>query len=195
MHGPVVVSWLLVAVCGGVGLYRLVRGLREPRGTAGPATGGRQEAAMGLGMALMAVPPEVCAVPPPLLAAAFSVTAAAAVGGAVRAPRGASGAARPSRGHCVHHAVEALAMLYLVLTMAGGGSTSGGAPHTAYGPHAPAGGVPLLTGALMLYFAAYVLRAGLRLAPAAPYGSPAAPPTNACRLALALGSLTMLCTA
>lgn len=192
MHGPAMVSWLLVAVCGATGAYCLTRVRREPPARRrAPAA----EAAMGFGMAAMALPAGVATVPPAALAALFGATALWALCGV-----------RSAGTHCLHHALEASAMAYMALAMpaaAGGGHV----PHTA----AP-GGVPVLTGALLAYFAVYALRAGTRVIPPAAAAAPAAfagtgpyPGTgrysarlpglpDACALALALGSFVMLLT-
>ncbi|OKK17764.1 hypothetical protein AMK16_22270 [Streptomyces sp. CB00455] len=142
--------------------------------------GAAGEAVMGFGMALMAVP--------------------LGAGGGWRAPvLGAlfCGAALHAlwllRGghHHAHHLVGSLAMAYMALTTASG--------------HGHGAGLPLVTGALLLYFAGYVLLGGARLvgagraAPAGvgaggpPPGSPkAAELTRACRLAMGIGMLAML---
>lgn len=67
-------------------------------------------------------------------------------------------------GHHLHHLVGSSAMVYMALTMAPGvGAAHGG--HTGHGV-AAAGGVPLLTGLLLAYYAVYVLWSGSRLIPA-----------------------------
>ncbi|CAM5514340.1 hypothetical protein SAVIM40S_00206 [Streptomyces avidinii] len=87
-------------------------------------------------------------------------------------------------------------MVYMTLTAATG--AGGGQGH---GPgHAAGAGPPLLTGALLLYFAGYVVLGGTRLITAG--GGAAAPsdagrggPTElirACRLAMGMGMLAML---
>ncbi|MCT2591385.1 DUF5134 domain-containing protein [Streptomyces sp. N2-109] len=185
MHGPGVVSWLLVAICGAVGAYCLTR-VRQ--GSAGQRRISGIEAAMGLGMAAMALPGETV-VSPLLLAVLFGATALSALSLLLH------GAARSSGPHFLHHVLEALAMLYMALVMqAAAGSGGGHAAHSA-GP----GGVPALTGALLLYFGVYALRAGTRLVPAAASGTagdsaavPLPATADACRLALALGSFAML---
>ncbi|MGW3561541.1 DUF5134 domain-containing protein, partial [Streptomyces sp. NPDC000963] len=89
--------------------------------------------------------------------------------------------------------------------MAVPGAPGAHAGHTATG----AGGIPVLTGGLLLYYAAYVLRAGTRLVPVAAPAGGAAPTggagrradraggpemTLACRLSMALGMVAMLVT-
>jgi hypothetical protein len=170
MHGPVVVGWLLVALGAGTGLYCLA---------ARPA--GRDEAVMGLGMAAMAVPVSVLDPAPwgpPLFAVLFGAMA-------VRALLMAR-----TLGHHAHHAVGAAAMAYMAVAMVPGGHA-----------HAHAmGGVPLLTGVLLLYFTAYVLAAGARLAAVPVAAGPAttvlrAPElAAACRVSMALGMCAMLLT-
>ncbi|MEE1738335.1 DUF5134 domain-containing protein [Streptomyces sp. BE147] len=163
MHGPALSGWLLMALCAVTGAYCLLRtrsvGPQE-RSTA------RAEAFMGFGMAAMAVPAAVLTPP----AWAWAVYAALFGGAALRAlwfvRRG---------GHHLHHLVGSLAMVYMALMMAPGiGGSGGHTGHGAPGPAAPeAGGIPLLTGALLVYFAFYVLRSAGRLIPVAvPAGGP-----------------------
>ncbi|TDC71588.1 DUF5134 domain-containing protein, partial [Streptomyces hainanensis] len=140
------------------------------------------EGVMGLGMAAMAVP---AAAPwPPAFHAAC---AAVALCGAVLLV--AEGT------HRGHHLVEALAMAYAAVAMAG-------APTAHAGHQAPAG-LPVLTGVLLVYFAGYALRAAPRLLPAGgtAAGRPVAAPATgrrppevaaACRLALAVAMVAML---
>jgi hypothetical protein len=166
----VVVGWLLVALGAGTGLYCLA---------ARPA--GRDEGVMGLGMAAMAVPVSVLDPAPwgpPLFAVLFGAMA-------VRALLMARG-----QGHHAHHAVGAAAMAYMAVAMVPGGHAQA---------HAM-GGVPLLTGALLLYFTAYVLAAGARLATVPVAAGPAAAVPRApelaaaCRVSMALGMCAMLLT-
>ncbi|MFI1865357.1 DUF5134 domain-containing protein [Streptomyces jumonjinensis] len=147
MHGPVVSGWLLVALCAWTGGYCLARLRRCPRRDRA-AVGG--EALMGLGMAAMAVPAAVFTPPGwvwPVYAAVFG---GAALGALWSALRGAA--------HHLHHAVGSLSMVYMALVMAYGTGHRG---HTA-------AGVPVVTGALLAYYAVYVLHRGLRLVPALP---------------------------
>ncbi|MEV6398195.1 DUF5134 domain-containing protein [Streptomyces sp. NPDC051907] len=190
MHGPTTSGWLLVALCGSTGAYCLVR-MRECSGRARGAAGG--EALMGFGMAAMAVPAAVLA-PPRWSWAVYAVVFGAA---ALRALWPALRSA-----HHLHHLVGSLAMVYMALAMATGGGHAG---------HASAGR-PLLTGALLVYYTAYVLRSGVRLIPV-PSPSPvpsassaagAATPalvggsrpelTLACRLSMGIAMLAMLLT-
>ncbi|SDJ40498.1 DUF5134 domain-containing protein [Streptomyces indicus] len=147
MHGPASAGWLLVALCAAMGAYCLLR-MRSP--VTAQRTGAGGEALMGFGMALMAVPAAVLTQPAALWWAYVAVFGAAAAYEVGRARRAA---------HHLHHLVGALAMVYMALAMASGG-------------HHGAGGVPLLTGALLVYYAAYVLRSGVRLMPAGAAGSP-----------------------
>ncbi|MGW5847572.1 DUF5134 domain-containing protein [Streptomyces sp. NPDC055254] len=201
MHGsatslPAAVSaWLLVVLCAASGAYCLARAGRAGGAARGAAVG---EAVMGFGMAWMAAPAGVGSWVPPVLLAVFCGAAAHALwllrGGA----------------HHAHHLVGSLAMAYMALAMtrapvsipAGGGHGGGG----------PGSGLPLVTGALLLYFAGYVLLGGARLvATGAPPGGaaasvalsggsaagPAPRPaelTRACRLAMGIGMLAMLLT-
>lgn len=200
MHGPVLSGWLLVALCAAVGAYCLVR-MRACSGEERRAA--RAEAVMGFGMAAMALPAAVIGPPSwswAVYAALFGAVAAADLLGARR------------DGHRLHHAVGSLAMVYMALAMA---PAAGGAQgvHTAHGAGAAGGaaagtvgGIPLLTGGLLLYFMVYVLRTGARLVPVAPHarvagaaggGGPAwATPelTLVCRLSMGLAMLAMLST-
>ncbi|MFG2651796.1 DUF5134 domain-containing protein [Streptomyces sp. NPDC048436] len=144
MHGPVQAGWLLVALCAATGSYCLLRmrsRLEEQRRAAGG------EALMGFGMALMALPAVVLT--PPRWAwlgytAVFGAAACRALWAARRDP------------HHLHHSVGACAMVYMAVAMA-----ATPAAHAGHG----GGGSPALTGALLLYFAGYVLWSGVRLLP------------------------------
>lgn len=185
-HGPVAAGWLLVALCLAIGLYCLTRlpGSRgHRRWTAGT------ESVMGLAMAAMAVPGAMGpAWTAPAFAVLFGCLALAALTGALRGVP-----------HGRHHALEAAAMVYLCLAMAGAARADGGRMAAMHA--APPAGVPVLTGALLLYFAAHVLRSGAALLPAsagAEGGAPAAARTpdlsGPCRLCLAAGTFAMLLT-
>lgn len=180
MHGPTSAGWLLVALCLAMGAYCLLRmrsSLDEQR------TGAGGEALMGFAMALMAVPAAVLTPPAELWWAYVTVFGAAAAYEVMRARRSA---------HHVHHLVGALAMVYMSLAMASGGG------------HHSSAGVPLLTGALLLYYAAYVLRSGLRLMPAGTGGASVAVTVTgwgdrtelamACRLSMGIAMFAMLLT-
>ncbi|MFF3751814.1 DUF5134 domain-containing protein [Streptomyces sp. NPDC002018] len=148
MHGPAAAGWLLVALCVATGSYCLLRmrsGVDEQRRGAG------SEALMGFGMAVMAVPAAV--LPPPrwVWTVYVAVFGAAALYAVVRS-RGPA-----YRSHGTHHLLGTLAMVYMAGAMAA-------APVGAHGPHT-AGGAPLVTGALLIYYAAYVLWTGGRLLP------------------------------
>ncbi|RKN38560.1 DUF5134 domain-containing protein [Streptomyces hoynatensis] len=191
MHGPVLVGWLLVALCGGTGGYCLtrVRGGRPRERRAAAA-----EAAMGLGMAVMALPTgQPGGFPGDLVLLCVAVlSGGTALGAAAVLGFGAA--------HRAHHVVETAAMLYMALAM---GAAPAAAHHAAHQP----GGNPLLTGVLLAYFGGYALCAGPRLLPAAvggghggpaggAGGAPERPPelAAACRLALAVGMFAMLLT-
>ncbi|MFG2503070.1 DUF5134 domain-containing protein [Streptomyces sp. NPDC048441] len=146
MHGPAQAGWLLVVLCAATGSYCLLRTrsrIEEQRRSAGG------EALMGFGMALMALP-AVVLTPPRWAwlgyASVFGAAALRALWAARRDP------------HHLHHLVGACAMVYMAVAMA-----ATPAVHAGHG----GGGTPALTGALLLYFAAYVLGAGVRLLPAA----------------------------
>ncbi|GGY46966.1 DUF5134 domain-containing protein [Streptomyces omiyaensis] len=195
MHGPALSGWLLVALCAAGGAFCLLR-MRacadEERRAA------RAEAVMGFGMAAMAVPAAVIGPPPWSWAAYAALFGAVAVRDLVAARRG---------GHRLHHAVGSLAMVYMALAMAPAATGAQGV-HAAHGTGpAAAGGIPLLTGGLLLYYMVYVLRTGARLVPVAPHpraagaagtGGPAwanrPELTLVCRLSTGLAMLAMLGT-
>ncbi|MFE2475892.1 DUF5134 domain-containing protein [Streptomyces sp. NPDC001194] len=166
-------AWLLVLLCAVSGAYCLSRARRSEREARGGAAG---EALMGFGMAVMAVPPGIGPWGPAVLLAVFC----GAVLHALWLLRGGA--------HHAHHLVGSLAMAYMALTMTGGGG------------HGHGGGPPLVTGALLLYFAGYVLLGGARLVTAGGgaqpvAGGPSTRPgdlTRACRLAMGIGMLAML---
>ncbi|MET9881752.1 DUF5134 domain-containing protein [Streptomyces sp. NPDC006430] len=178
MHGaalslPAVLSaWLLVLLCAVSGAYCLRRVRRSSREARGGAAG---EALMGFGMAVMAVPAGSGAWRPVVLSVVFC-------GAALHALWLLRGGV-----HHTHHLVGSLAMAYMAVTMTTGQGHGGG-------------GLPLVTGTLLLYFAGYVLLGGARLV--APGGAaqpvvgglPAGPDelARACRLAMGMGMLAML---
>ncbi|MET8411485.1 DUF5134 domain-containing protein [Streptomyces sp. NPDC005195] len=189
MHGPASPGWLLVALCAATGAYCLLRmrsTVEEQRRTAGG------EALMGFGMAAMAVPAAVAA-PPHWAWLGYAAVFGAAALRALWAARGG--------GHHLHHVVGACAMAYMAVVMA---ASPGG--HHAHG----GSGVPLVTGALLLYFTAYVLVSGVRLLPVAAMtgstgatvpGSARTPGwgdrpelSRACRLSMGIAMLAMLVT-
>ncbi|MEU8761382.1 DUF5134 domain-containing protein [Streptomyces sp. NPDC048659] len=189
MHGPALSGWLLVVVCAAGGAYCLLR-MRRSSGEERRAAGG--EAVMGFGMAAMALPATVAAPPEWVLLLYVAVFGLAALPGLSGALRG--------EGHHAHHLVGSLAMVYMAVAMV---VAPGAGAHAGHGGAAPGtGGVPLLTGALLAYFGAYVLRSGTRLVPvavpsgAAGAGRPAAGAelTLVCRLSMALAMLAMLLT-
>ncbi|MEU1196411.1 DUF5134 domain-containing protein [Streptomyces sp. NPDC005813] len=182
MHGPASPGWLLVALCAATGAYCLLRmrsSVEEQRRTAGG------EALMGFGMAAMAVPAAVAA-PPRWAWLVYTAVFGAA---AVRALWTAR-----SDPHHLHHLMGALAMVYMAVAMAVSPGSHG---------HHGGSGIPLVTGALLLYFTAYVLRSGARLLP---LGSTTAGSTRAlgwgdrpelsraCRLSMGIAMLAMLVT-
>ncbi|MEU3449033.1 DUF5134 domain-containing protein [Streptomyces thermolilacinus] len=166
-------GWLLVALCGVTGLYCLARRSR--------CEGAGREAVMGLGMAVMGLPPAVFAPPGwwwAVYAAVFGAEAARAAWNLWGGPRG----------HHVHHLVGSLAMVYMALPT---GDAVHGA-HAAHGSHG-GGGLPLLTGALLAYYAVWALRAGARPARAAARGPDAgAEAVAGCRVVMAVAMLVML---
>ncbi|MEV8349290.1 DUF5134 domain-containing protein [Streptomyces niveus] len=151
MHGPATAGWLVVALCAAAGTYCLLR-LRGAPGAGRGTAGG--EALMGFGMAAMAVPAAV--VTPPrwiwlLYAAVFGVAALRTLGPARRSS------------HHLHHLVGMLAMVYMSVAMA----LLPGAAHGGHGAQGTgdAGGTPLATGVLLIYYAGFVLWTGARLLP------------------------------
>ncbi|MET8743702.1 DUF5134 domain-containing protein [Streptomyces sp. NPDC004728] len=159
MHGSAMSGWLLMALCATTGAYCLLR----TRGETGEGRRtARAEALMGFGMAAMAVPAAV--VTP---AWAWAVYAALFGAASLRA----LWFSRRS-GHHLHHLVGSSAMVYMSLTMAPGGGAATHGGHLGHGV-AAAGGVPVLTGLLLAYYAVYVLRSGARLIPVAAAPVPA----------------------
>ncbi|MEU9329101.1 DUF5134 domain-containing protein [Streptomyces canus] len=175
MHGPASPGWLLVALCAATGAYCLLR-MRSSVEEQRRAAGG--EALMGFGMAAMAVPAAVFTPPSwawPLCAAVFG-------GAALRA----LWATRTSTHH-LHHLVGAGAMVYMAVVMAASPGHHGGA------------GVPVVTGVLLLYFAGYVLRSGVRLIPVTAGGGTVGwgdrpELARACRLSMGIAMVAMLLT-
>ncbi|MEU4684409.1 DUF5134 domain-containing protein [Streptomyces xinghaiensis] len=158
MHGPPLIGWLLTALCGASAVHCLLRMRAGPSARRGEAGG---EALMGLGMAAMAVP--VAAVSgqgwlPAAFAGVFGLSCAVSLALAAASPwRGSAGL------HHGHHAVSSAAMVHMGLAMSASPHAAGHAGHGAAASQA--GGLPLLTGALLGYFALYALWTGLRLAP------------------------------
>ncbi|MFD3995125.1 DUF5134 domain-containing protein [Streptomyces sp. NPDC058548] len=195
MHGPALSGWLMVVLCAVTGVYRLLR-MRASAGEERRAAGG--EAVMGFGMASMALPAAVLTPPEWSWAVYAAVFGGAALHGLAAVRHG---------GHHLHHLVGSLAMVYMAVSMAApGAGAHAGHPGTA-------GGIPVLTGGLLLYYMVYVLHAGTRLVPVArpataTAGGPgpgqargpspdwAARPelALACRLSMALAMLAMLVT-
>ena len=185
MHGPAMSGWLLMVLCATAGAYCLAR-TRRCSGPVREAAGA--EALMGFGMAAMAVPATVFT-PPRWYWMVYAAVFGAAAGHAMRPLRRA--------GRHLHHFVGCLAMIYMAVAMAAGGP--GG-----HGGHAT-GGVPVVTGALLVYFSVYALRSGPRLLIArAPAGGGAlairtCPGSRttlvpACRVSMAVAMLAMLLT-
>ncbi|MEU0675524.1 DUF5134 domain-containing protein [Streptomyces sp. NPDC006172] len=188
MHGPASPGWLLVALCAATGAYCLLR-MRSGDEWQRRAAGG--EALMGFGMAVMAVPAAAFTPPGwawPVYAAVFGAAALRALW-----------AAR-SDAHHLHHLVGSSAMVYMAVAMAASPAAHHSPAHADAGAAHGGSGVPLLTGALLLYFAAYVLVSGVRLLPAA--GGSAGVVAwgdrpelaRACRLSMGIGMLAMLLT-
>ncbi|MFF7364158.1 DUF5134 domain-containing protein [Streptomyces sp. NPDC008125] len=192
MHGPALSGWLLMVLCAATGAYCL---LRARAGTGEERRVAHAEALMGFGMAAMAVPAALLT-PPGWAWAAYAVLfGGAAVRSAWSARRG---------GHHLHHLVGSLAMVYMAVTMAPSTAPGpGGGPHAGHAGMGTGAGLPLLTGALLVYYALYVLGAAGRLIPvAAGAGAGTAPVTGsrrarpelalACRVTMGLAMLAML---
>ncbi|MER6104942.1 DUF5134 domain-containing protein [Streptomyces sp. NPDC001832] len=192
MHGPAMSGWLLMALCGMTGAYCLLRTRSE---TGEGRRTARAEALMGFGMAAMAVPAAV--VTPPVWGwAVYAVLFGAA---SLRALWFSW-----HSGHHLHHLVGSSAMVYMALAMSpGGGGAHGG--HAGHSVAATAGGIPLLTGLLLAYYAAYVLRSGARLIPVAATAGRGGGPVGggwgtrpelalACRLTMGIAMFAMLLT-
>ncbi|MET9676807.1 DUF5134 domain-containing protein [Streptomyces sp. NPDC006482] len=217
MHGGGLSGWLLVALCAATGVYCLLR-MRACDGAERQAAGG--EAVMGFGMAAMALPAAVLTPPGwswAVYAAVFGGTALFALAGTARgflvdqAGPGRRGGHRPDH---LHHLVGSLAMFYMALAMATPAGEGVRAAQGAHGGHAAGvvGGIPVLTGGLLLYYVVYVLRSGARLVPvpapapvpAGGAGMTAGGPgagwatrpelTLVCRLSMALAMVAMLVT-
>jgi hypothetical protein len=179
VHGPASPGWLLVALCAATGAYCLLR-MRSDVEEQRRAAGG--EALMGFGMAAMAVPAAVFTPPSWAWAAYATVFGAAAIR--------ALWAARTSAHH-LHHLVGASAMVYMAVVMAASPGHHAG--------HGGPSGVPLLTGALLLYFTGYVLLSGVRLIPATAGGGAVGwgdrpELARACRLSMGIAMVAMLIT-
>jgi hypothetical protein len=173
MGAPPAVCWLLVALCGATALYCVARVCARGHRGADRVTDGA-EALMGGGMALMALPGGMRALPPAAWVAVFGAGAGWA---GLRALR-----ARHAGAHQGYHAVGHLAMVYMALAMARGGMPGMGA------------GVPALTAALALGFAAYGVWAGTRVvaAPCGGGGVAATQVRHACRVVMSLAMFTEL---
>ncbi|MFD9304339.1 DUF5134 domain-containing protein [Streptomyces sp. NPDC060048] len=166
-------AWILVLLCAVSGAYCL---RRAGRSGGGPAAG---EAAMGFGMALMALPLGTGGGwQAPVLGAVFCGATLHAVWLLRAGP------------HHAHHLVGSLTMVYMALAPgAGQGSGQG------HG-HGEGAGLPLLTGLLLVYYAGYVVLGGARLVTVGGASAPAGPAEviKACRLAMGMGMLAMLLT-
>ncbi|WP_405689999.1 DUF5134 domain-containing protein [Streptomyces sp. NBC_00057] len=195
MHGPAMSGWLLMALCGVTGAYCLLRTRRE---TGEGRRTARAEALMGFGMAAMAVPAAV--VTPPVWGwAVYAVLFGAASLRALWFSRRST--------HHLHHLVGSSAMVYMALAMAPGGGGAHGehGGQTGHDVAVTAGGIPLLTGLLLAYYAVYVLRSGARLIPVATTAGGGGGPVGggwgawpelalACRLTMGIAMFAMLLT-
>ena len=198
MHGSAVVDWLLAGLMGVTGCYCLAR-LRRPGADRAERRLDASEAVKGLGMAAMALPYGIGRdVPVWLWAALFGSAAAWSL---------AEGLRPGHRGHHLYHAVGHLAMVYMALVAASGMPGMAG---MASGAAAGGGtaGIPLLTGALLVFFGGYALVGGVRLiggqGPGAAASGPGLPGSvagrllsapelpNACRTVLGIGMFAML---
>ncbi|MBO8187658.1 DUF5134 domain-containing protein [Streptomyces spirodelae] len=162
MHGPATVGWLLVALCAVTGLVCVLRS-RGPG--CGQRVGAQSEAAMGFAMAAMSVPLLWGGSPVLHRASAWVFTAVFAALLArelwlLTADRHGT-ASPPAK---LHHLLGSAAMTYMALAMALG-APAGTHPAGTGGHHSAPGGVPVVTGVLLAYFAGYVLWTGARLLP------------------------------
>ncbi|MHC0433622.1 DUF5134 domain-containing protein [Streptomyces sp. O3] len=186
MHGPALAGWLTVALCAAAGAYCLLR-MRSPVARQRAFAG--DEALMGFGMAVMAVPAAVLW-PPWWVWTGYALVFGGAALRTLWAVRGST--------HHLHHLVDALAMVYMAVVMA--------VTPQAHAGHTGAG-APVLTGVLLLYYGGYMLRAGSRLAPVPAAAVPAPAPASAatawgdrseiatvCRLAMGISMFAMLLT-
>ncbi|GFM95697.1 hypothetical protein Sfulv_05080 [Streptomyces fulvorobeus] len=112
MHGPALSGWLLMVLCAVAGASCLAR----TRGETGEVRrAGRAEAAMGFGMAAMALPAALVR-PPGWAWAVYTVLFGGAALRALWFIRG-GGHHLP---HHAHHLVGSLAMVYMAVAMAPG---------------------------------------------------------------------------
>jgi hypothetical protein len=162
---PAVVSWLLVALCGGTALYCAVRACTRGGGAV-TRLSDSAETLMGAGMAVMALPLGVD-VPLAAWVTVFGATGVASLGGAV---------AGSGRGHHAYHALGHLAMVYMAVLMARGAMPG------------MRTGIPLLTAVFLIVFAAHAVHGGLRAA--TPSGC--AGVGQACRVVMSLSMFCML---
>jgi hypothetical protein len=201
MQGSSVVGWLLAGLMGVTGLYCLGRLLR-PRTTRAERTLDASEALKGLGMAAMALPYGVTrGVPGAVWIAVFGAAAAWSLIEGLR-PRA------DHRGHHLYHGVGHLAMVYMAVVLEGM-RAQGAQGAQGMAGMAGSAGVPLLTGALLVFFGGYALLCGVQLIGAptggaaggevgGPYrsvahrlvGAPELP--HACRMVLGIGMFAML---
>ncbi|MFC1414401.1 DUF5134 domain-containing protein [Streptacidiphilus sp. N1-12] len=204
MHGPALVEWLLAGLMGATGLYCLRRTLRRGASPAERQLDG-SETLKGLGMAAMAVPYGLGrGVPVGVWAVLFGGAALWSLRAGVRAGAG-------HRGHHLYHGVGHLAMIYMAVAMAGATGAAGMAEMPGMGGAGGGGmGLPLLTGALLVFFGGYALLSGVRLIAAPAVGTGAGTGADggsvlgrllgapelpqACRMVLGLGMFTMLLT-
>jgi Domain of unknown function (DUF5134) len=192
-----VVGWLLAAITATAGLYCLARI---------PATHGRarraacSEAVMGLGMAVMSTPVGGSAQGTwgaALFACVFGLLTVSALRSVWRERRSAH------RAHHAHHAVGAASMVYMAVVAA---LAPRGVPMAGMAAHGGMG-IPVLTGALLVYFAVFALGQGPRLvlAGGGPAGAAGAAGRTrdaladpalaaACRVAMGIGMFAMLLT-
>lgn len=184
MDATGLVGWLLVALGCGTGVLCLLRSRAAGTQPYARRTA-RAEGAMGLGMAMMAIPGRALgdgdwsAALPALLFGVLALRTAVFAHG---------------ESHRIHHTLKAATMLYMTVAMTGGGTGSGSSMDMGHSGM----GVPLVNAALLAYFTVYLLRAGtVSLTGGQSDGNAVdvwqTPElSNACRMALALGMLVMV---
>ncbi|WP_084718980.1 DUF5134 domain-containing protein [Streptacidiphilus carbonis] len=154
MQPPAPVAWLMVALMAATGLYCLARCRHAPRLSSEERRLDASAGLKGMAMAVMVFPLGVGpAVPEVLWLLVFLPAGLWSLGAALRGSI--------HRRHHLDHAVGHLAMAYMAVAMAGPMPRAGSMPGMAT-MRTPAG-LPWLTGALLVFFAASAVVSGTRL--------------------------------